>query len=58
MTADQPFDWRAHLKVHPAADLLPLLPPDELRTLADDMAANPSPTRTATYSTAAIGLML
>jgi hypothetical protein len=40
MTKDQPFDWRAHVRVHPAADLLPLLPPDELRTLADDMAAN------------------
>jgi hypothetical protein len=36
----EPFDWRAHVRVHPAADLLPLLPPNELRTLADDMAAN------------------
>jgi hypothetical protein len=31
------FDWRAHLKIHPAADLFPLLPPDELRALADDI---------------------
>jgi transposase-like protein len=36
----EPFNWRAYLTVHPAADLFPLLPPDELRALADDMAAN------------------
>jgi hypothetical protein len=40
MTTDQPFDWRAHVRVHPAADLLPLLPPEELRALADDISAN------------------
>jgi hypothetical protein len=36
----EPFDWRAHLKVHPATDLFPLLPPDELQALADDIVAN------------------
>jgi hypothetical protein len=36
----KPFDWRAHLKVHPAADPFPLLPPDELQALADDIKKN------------------
>jgi hypothetical protein len=40
MTADQPFDWRAHLQVHPAADLFPLLSPDELKALAEDIKKN------------------
>ncbi|GEM_PF-2685296 len=30
--------WRARVKIHPAADLFPLLPPDELRALAEDIA--------------------
>ena len=34
------FNWRAYLKVHPAADLFPLLSPDELQVLADDIKAN------------------
>jgi hypothetical protein len=32
--------WRSRLKVHPAAEMFPLLPPDELRALADDIKAN------------------
>jgi hypothetical protein len=32
-----PFDWRSHLKVHPAADEFELMSPEELRTLADDI---------------------
>jgi hypothetical protein len=40
MSTDKPFDWRARVAVHDAADLFPLLPPDELRALADDIKAN------------------
>lgn len=40
LTETQPFDWRAHLKVHPAAELLPAISDDELRALADDIWAN------------------
>jgi hypothetical protein len=36
----EPFNWRDHLKVHPAADLFPLMSPDELKALADDIKAN------------------
>jgi hypothetical protein len=31
------FDWRSRLKVHPAAELFPLMNKDELRQLADDI---------------------
>ena len=34
------FDWRAHLKVHPAADLFPMLSAEESQELADDIQAN------------------
>jgi hypothetical protein len=33
----QSFAWRKHLKVHPAADLFPLMSEEELRALADDL---------------------
>src|SRR5215469_16977945 len=39
-TGQQAFNWREHLPVHPAADLFPLLSPDDLKTLADDIMAN------------------
>jgi hypothetical protein len=32
--------WRAHLKIHPAAELLPRMSPDELRELAEDIDKN------------------
>jgi hypothetical protein len=35
-----PFDWRAHLAVHNAAELFPLMPEAELRELAEDIRAN------------------
>jgi N6-adenosine-specific RNA methylase IME4 len=34
------FDWRAHLEVHPAADLFPLMSESELKELAADIEAN------------------
>ncbi len=34
------FDWRKHLIVHPAADLLPLMSEPELETLARDIHKN------------------
>jgi hypothetical protein len=36
----QLFDWRAHLKIHPAAELFPLLSEEELKALADDIEKN------------------
>lgn len=40
MTTDQPFNWRACTKVHPAADMLPLSPPAEQKELGDNILAN------------------
>jgi hypothetical protein len=34
------FNWRAHLKVHPAAELFPLLSADELKEFAEDIRKN------------------
>jgi hypothetical protein len=41
--ATAPFDWRAHLPVHPAADLFPLMSetdPQALKELAEDIRKN------------------
>jgi hypothetical protein len=35
-----PLGWRAHLKVHPAAELFPLMNAGELRELAEDIKTN------------------
>ena len=37
---EPPFDWRALLAVHPAAELFPPLPEAELRELAEDIHIN------------------
>ena len=39
-TQTPPFDWRAHLDVHPAAGLFPSLPEAELQELAEDIQKN------------------
>ena len=36
----KPKSWRDVIKVHPAADLLPMMSPDELKTLGEDIKAN------------------
>lgn len=41
--------WRSKIKVHPAADLFPLMAPDELRALADDIKRNGLRERVATW---------
>jgi hypothetical protein len=39
-TGRPPFNWRDHLRVHPAADQFPLLDPKALRELAEDIREN------------------
>jgi hypothetical protein len=34
------MSWRDHLKIHPAADLFPLMSPEDLQALADDIKVN------------------
>ena len=46
------FDWRKHLAVHPAAELLPALLDAELRALADDIKANGLHTNIVVWSPA------
>lgn len=36
-TTQAPFNWRAHLRIHPAAELFPLMSEAELRELAEDI---------------------
>ena len=33
-------DWRSVIKVHPAADLFPMMSPEELRALGEDIKMN------------------
>jgi hypothetical protein len=33
-------DWRSRIKVHPAADLFPMMSPEELKALGEDIKAN------------------
>jgi hypothetical protein len=36
----KPASWRSLIKVHPAADLFPMMSPEELRVLGEDIKAN------------------
>jgi hypothetical protein len=36
----QPKSWREQIKVHPAADLFPMMTPDELKALGEDIKEN------------------
>jgi hypothetical protein len=46
-------DWRSQIKVHPAAELFPLMSPDELRVLGEDIKANGVKTQITTWVDAA-----
>ena len=35
-----PKSWRDVIKVHPAADLFPMMPPDELKAFGEDIKRN------------------
>jgi hypothetical protein len=37
MTSSKPKSWRETLPIHPAADLFPMMTPDELKTLGEDI---------------------
>ena len=39
-TTTAPTSWRDVLPIHPAAEFFPLMPPDELRALGEDIKAN------------------
>ncbi len=38
--AAPPKSWRDVIKIYPAADLFPMMSPDELKTLGEDIRAN------------------
>jgi hypothetical protein len=40
MSKTEPKSWRDVIKVHPAADLFPMMPPDQLKALGEDIKAN------------------
>jgi hypothetical protein len=52
-TAKPTSDWRSRIKVHPAADLFPMMSPEELRELGEDIKANGAKTQIATWVDAA-----
>ena len=37
---DKPKSWRDVIKIHPAADLFPMMSPDELKALGEDIKRN------------------
>src|SRR4051794_18056182 len=40
LNSKQPKSWRDQIKVHPAADLFPMMTPDELKALGEDIKQN------------------
>jgi ParB-like chromosome segregation protein Spo0J len=40
MPVNRPWRWRDHIRIHPAAELFPLMAPDELQQLADNIKEN------------------
>jgi hypothetical protein len=40
MSKTETRSWRDQIKLHPAADLFPMMSPDELKTLGEDIKAN------------------
>ena len=40
MSKTEPKSWRDVIKIYPAADLFPMMSPDELKTLGEDIRAN------------------
>ena len=40
MPNTQPTSWRDQINVHPAADLFPMMTPDELKALGEDIKKN------------------
>ena len=46
-----PTSWRDRIKVHPAADLFPMMSPDELKTLGEDIAKHGLQSRIAVLCT-------
>ena len=40
MSKTEPKSWRDVIKVHPATDLFPMMSPDELKALGEDIRQN------------------
>jgi hypothetical protein len=51
----QKLSWRDVLAIHPAADLFPLMSPDELRALGEDIKANGLKSSIALWTTGYCG---
>jgi hypothetical protein len=54
LNSKQPKSWREQIKVHPAADLFPMMSNDELKALGEDIKENGLKTNIAVWQ-AAIG---
>src|SRR6476646_4620883 len=54
---EQP-NWRDILPIHPACELFPLMTPEELRELADDMTRNGPRERVTLYDDPTLGVCL